>query len=229
MQHHNHNFDHLEDLSKWSLEDEHQDIRGRMLVTRIGVRLGRIDNLLVDKEHRRVAAIRLDDGRAFPVEPLEIGADTVILDETTAAPAAPAAPATGTRDTMARESSEEHIPLAEEKLVVGKRESDRAAGIRVHSRVVETPVSEQVHLKEEHIDIERRPVGKRVDTDEKGLFRDRTVEMTEHSEEAVVGKETVVNEELVLTKEKGERVETVSDTVRRTEVDVEDAGDTRRR
>lgn len=223
---HNHNFDHLDDLSNWKLEDEHQDIRGRMLVSRSGERIGRIDNLLVDKDHRRVAAIRLDDGRAFPIEPLEIRSDSVILDERAAA-----RPATATTPTTAktgRETTEERIPLAEEKLVVGKRETEHGAAIRVQSRTVEKPVSEQVRLKEEHVDIERRPVGKRVD-DDKGLFRDRTVEMTEHSEEAVVGKETRVNEELVVKKEKGERVETVSDTVRRTEVDVEDAGGTRRR
>ena len=44
----------------------------------------------------------------------------------------------------------------------------------------------------------------------------------ERSEEAVVSKEARVTEELVIRKEVEERTETVSDTVRRTEVEVDD-------
>ena len=46
--------------------------------------------------------------------------------------------------------------------------------------------------------------------------------MEERGEEAVVSKETRVTEELVIRKDVEERTETVSDTVRRTEVEVED-------
>jgi stress response protein YsnF len=53
-------------------------------------------------------------------------------------------------------------------------------------------------------------------------FKDRTIEATETSEEAIVGKEARVREEVVVRKEAGERTQTVSDTVRRTEVEVED-------
>jgi hypothetical protein len=44
----------------------------------------------------------------------------------------------------------------------------------------------------------------------------------ERGEEAVVSKEARVREELVVTKDVGERTETVSDTVQHTEIDVED-------
>ncbi len=53
-------------------------------------------------------------------------------------------------------------------------------------------------------------------------FRERVIEAEEHAEEAVVAKEARVREELVVRKEAGERTETVRDTVRRTEVEVED-------
>lgn len=115
---------------------------------------------------------------------------------------------------------EEVIPIVEERLVVGKREVDRGR-IRVRSYVVETPVQEQVTLHEEHVDVQRRAVDRPV-TDADRLFQDRTIEATESSEEAVVGKEVRVKEELVVRKDATDRVQTVQDTVRHTEVEVDD-------
>jgi stress response protein YsnF len=46
--------------------------------------------------------------------------------------------------------------------------------------------------------------------------------VTATAEEAVIAKETRVREEIVLRKEEEDRTQTVSDTVRRTEVEVED-------
>ena len=46
--------------------------------------------------------------------------------------------------------------------------------------------------------------------------------MTTTSEEAVVDKETVVTEEIVVGKEVTEREEVVRDTVRHTEVDIDE-------
>ena len=115
--------------------------------------------------------------------------------------------------------SEEVIPIAEERLQVGKRQVDRG-GVRVRAYTVATPVREAVQLREEHVDVERRPVGETVG-DAAGLFQERSLETTETAEEAVVGKEARVVEEVVVRKDASERVETVTDTVRHTEVDVE--------
>jgi hypothetical protein len=52
--------------------------------------------------------------------------------------------------------------------------------------------------------------------------QERQIDMTETSEEAVVGKEARVREELVVRKTAEERSEQVQDTVRHTEVDVDD-------
>ncbi|HZG09535.1 MAG TPA: YsnF/AvaK domain-containing protein [Allosphingosinicella sp.] len=120
---------------------------------------------------------------------------------------------------------EERIPLVEEELRVGKREVARG-GARVRSYIKETPVHEQVALREEHVSIERRPVGETLDRGALGsdsdLLRERTVEMTETAEEAVVEKQAHVREELVVKKTAEQRTEQIDDTVRRTEVEVDE-------
>jgi uncharacterized protein (TIGR02271 family) len=125
--------------------------------------------------------------------------------------------ATGTARTG---GEEERIPIVEERLSIGKRETAHGR-VRIRSYVVETPVQEQVALREEHVNVERRPVDRPVTAGD-DAFRERTVEATESAEEAVVSKEARVTEEVVVRKQVEERTETVSDTVRRTEVEVED-------
>lgn len=118
------------------------------------------------------------------------------------------------------QTGEEHIPIVEENLTVGKRAVERG-GVRVRSYLVETPIQEQVRLRDETVSVERRPVTGTTGDIPADAFRERTIEVTETDEEAVVGKEARVREELVVRKDVGERTETVSDTVRRTEVDVD--------
>ncbi len=125
----------------------------------------------------------------------------------------------GTSGT-AQTGGEERIPVVEERLSVGKRETAHGR-VRIRSYVVETPVEEQVTLREEHVSIERRPVAPPLAAGD-DAFRERTIEATEIDEEAVVSKEARVTEEVVVRKQAEERTETVSDTVRRTEVEVED-------
>lgn len=124
----------------------------------------------------------------------------------------------------ASDQDEQRIPIVEEQLKVGKREVERG-GARVRSYVVETPVQEQVQLREEHVEVERRPTDQRISVaDADNLFQDREIELTERSEEAVVSKDAVVTEELRLRKDVETRTEQVSDTVRHTEVDVDKIG-----
>ncbi len=129
---------------------------------------------------------------------------------------------TSQRAQAPRAASEEAIAVVQERLRVGKRELNRG-GVRVRSYVVEEPIQEQVSLREQRVDVERRPVRQRVRAGAADdLLHDRTIEMTETAEEAVVSKDAEVTEEVVVRKFEGERTEGVSDTVRRTEVDVED-------
>jgi uncharacterized protein (TIGR02271 family) len=139
----------------------------------------------------------------------------------TAATGAAGTTATETaRQEIGMSGAEERIPLAEEQIVVGKREVGRGY-VRVRSYVVETPVEERVTLHQERVDIERRPVDRPMEPGDEA-FRERVIEATETSEEAVVSKEARVREEVVVRKEAEERTETVHDTVRRTEVEIED-------
>jgi hypothetical protein len=134
----------------------------------------------------------------------------------------------GTR-TSGSTVEEERIPIVEEELRVGKREVERG-GARVRTYVREVPVQEEVTLREEHVQVERRPVEQAVGTSGTAtsatatgdMLQDRTIEMVEKAEEAVVQKVANVREEVVVTKTAEERTEQVQDTVRRTEVDVQE-------
>lgn len=113
----------------------------------------------------------------------------------------------------------ESIQIVEEELKVGKREVGGGA-VRVHSWVEEVPVSERVRLREEFVSVERRDADKVV-TDPDDLFEEKTIVMKEVDEELVVEKEARVTGEVVVKKEAAETVETVKDSVRRTEVDID--------
>ena len=75
---HDTRFDELEDLGDWKLVNEDQDIRGRPLVDENGMTIGEIEEMIVDLDEEKVAAIRLEDGRVCAVENLEIEDDRVI-------------------------------------------------------------------------------------------------------------------------------------------------------
>jgi uncharacterized protein (TIGR02271 family) len=127
------------------------------------------------------------------------------------------APTVGARDTT-HLGGEQKLQLAEEQLTVGKRLVNRGT-TRIRRFVVETPVEENVALHSERVSVERRPVtgdARVTDAD----FTDKTIEMTETDEEAVVGKTARVKEEVVVRKDVADRVETVRDTVRREDVEI---------
>jgi uncharacterized protein (TIGR02271 family) len=129
-------------------------------------------------------------------------------------------------DTTLAQGGEEVVPLAEEQLTVGKRLVNRGT-TRIRRFVVETPVEEAVTLHSEHVSVDRRPVAAGTKVGD-AAFTDRTVEVTETDEEAVVSKATRVKEEVVINKAATDRVETVRDTVRREDVEVtRDGQDTR--
>jgi uncharacterized protein (TIGR02271 family) len=120
-------------------------------------------------------------------------------------------------------NAEAAIPVVEEQIKVGKREVQRG-GVRVYSRVVETPVQESVSLREEQVHVERRPVDQLIDPANAAAFQEQTVELREMGEEAVVQKTARVVEEVVVSKDVAQRQESISDTVRHTEVQVEQLG-----
>jgi len=128
---------------------------------------------------------------------------------------------TGLNNTSLDQAGEVKVPIVEEELRVGKREVE-GGGVRVTSRVEETPVNEQVTLREETIDVHRRPVDRPVSDADLTNFQEGTFEVRERDEEAIVDKQARVVEEVHIKKNVEERNETIQDTVRRTDVDVEE-------
>ena len=158
---------------------------------------------VVDVEDRAVEHGLISEGAAA----------TAPLKAAAAAAAAVAAPVT------APVSKDEVLRLAEEQLDVGKRLVQEGT-TRIRRFVTERPVEAQVTLHEEHANVVRRAV-----TDPKFLsdidWSDKTIEVTETAEEAVVSKSAHIAEEVVISKTGTDHVETVRDTVRRQQVEVE--------
>ena len=128
----------------------------------------------------------------------------------------------GADATMGTTQSNEDgaVEVVEEQLHVGKREVEQGA-VRVRSFVREQPVETDVQLRSTRVFVDRRPVDQPVSPGDL-QHQGRVIEARETAEEAVVSKEARVKEELVVRKDVENRTETISDTVRSTEVDVED-------
>ena len=124
-----------------------------------------------------------------------------------------------TANTGANLTGQTAIPVVEEELVVGKREVDRG-GVRIYSHVVERPVEADVTLRDETVNVERRTVNRPATAADFGTGQ-QSFEVRASGEEAVVGKSSRVVEEVLVGKQESERTESVQDTVRKTEVEVE--------
>ncbi len=120
---------------------------------------------------------------------------------------------------------EDAIPVIKENLEVSKREVE-TGGVRLRSRIVEEEVAENVSLREETVHVERTPTDRAATEAD---IREDAIEMTEKAEVPLVHKEARVVEEISLSKEVTERDETIRDTVRDTEVDIEKLDSTKRR
>ena len=134
----------------------------------------------------------------------------------TTSPATPAAKAVASTPTP---DSSDVIRLAEEQLNVGKRLVQEGT-TRIRLFVTEKPVEASISLHEEHAQVLRRAIDDPnyiADVD----WSDRTIEVIESAEQAVVSKSARVVEEVVVRKEGTDHVQTVRDKVRRQQVDVE--------
>jgi uncharacterized protein (TIGR02271 family) len=118
----------------------------------------------------------------------------------------------------------ETVQEVEEELAVGKRKV-ATGGVRVTTQVSERPVEESVTLREERVEAERKPASRKLSAEEaEAAFEEKTVEMIGTSEQAAVRKQARVTGEVAVGKAVEKRQETVKDTVRRTEVEVEEVG-----
>jgi uncharacterized protein (TIGR02271 family) len=171
-----------------------------------------------------VLTLRLPDtdvGRAMKIldvhNPVDVNERAASLGVTTP----PATRPSVTPPPLATKSvaKEEVLRLAEEQLDVGKRQVETGRA-RIRRFVIEKPVESKITLHEEHAEMVRRAVS------DPSLIRDvdwadKTIEITETAEQAVVTKSAHVAEEVVIRREGSDHVETVRDTVRRQQVELE--------
>lgn len=118
------------------------------------------------------------------------------------------------------DSTATSIPIIEEKMEVGKREVE-TGGVRLKSRVVQENVQENVNLRTEHVRVEETSLNRPATAADLEAFKEGTIEMKEYAEVPVVSKEAFVTGEVSLEKEVKETDETVTGTVRKTQVDTE--------
>jgi uncharacterized protein (TIGR02271 family) len=127
-----------------------------------------------------------------------------------------------------KQGREAVIPVVQEELEVGKRRRERG-GVRIYTHMEEDEARENVTLREERAVVERRAVDRPATEADFAAFKEGTIEVRETVEEPVVAKTARVVEEVVVGKEVSERTETVSDSVRHGEVEVERLGASRAR
>jgi stress response protein YsnF len=162
--------------------------------------------------------VHMDDGTETGTAPVSMGAEKGEY-----APAGSSQMRAGAPKLT--KEGEQVIPVVKEELAVGKQARERHYRIRTY--VVETPIEQQVSLRDERVIVERRPASGTVRSDADAL-REREFDVVERREEPVVEKRVRPVEEVVIHREANERVETVRDTVRETKVDV-DKGPAERR
>jgi stress response protein YsnF len=162
--------------------------------------------------------VHMDDGTETGTAPVSMGAEKGEY-----APAGSSQMRAGAPKLT--KEGEQVIPVVKEELAVGKQARERHYRIRTY--VVETPIEQQVSLRDERVIVERRPPSGTVRSDADAL-REREFDVVERREEPVVEKRVRPVEEVVIHREANERVETVRDTVRETKVDV-DKGPAERR
>jgi len=139
----------------------------------------------------------------------------VVAGAGTGAPAMSSGSSLGT----ATESNVMRVPVAEEHLQVGK-EMRQTGEVEVSKHVVEEQVQVPVTLRHEEVVVTRHEVDRPVTGGEAVMGESEVIRVPVHEEVAHVTKEARVAEEIEIQKRAVSQQQTVSDTVRREVVDV---------
>jgi uncharacterized protein (TIGR02271 family) len=130
------------------------------------------------------------------------------------------------QERRAQGREEATIALAEEQVKVGKREVE-AGGVRLRKIVRTETVNQPVELRREEIQVERVPGQGRAASD-KGFRGEEDIYIPLRQEEAVVGKEAVVREEVRVRKTAQTDRQQVAEQVRKEDVEIEETGEASR-
>jgi uncharacterized protein (TIGR02271 family) len=133
------------------------------------------------------------------------------------------------RQRLVRERMEAHgvsqdeamrLVLSEEELAIGKRQV--AAGeVGVHKTVETRQVHENVQLRHDEVEVERRPITDGYSAAGATIGADEDIRIPLHAEEAVVEKRVVPTEEIVVRKREVVETEGVDATLRRERAEVD--------
>ncbi|MDQ3063444.1 MAG: PRC and DUF2382 domain-containing protein [Acidobacteriota bacterium] len=233
---------------EFDLVNTGQDCMGWSVVDQAGTPIGTVTEMLIDPDAEMVDSILVDRKKRIPAGDIALRDGRVVVRgimqdgnlEMTESMTTTTTTETENQNytAMQREANARHVsgvtreasenevvlPIVEEQLRIGKRTVERG-GVNVRTTSQEVPVQETVNLREENVTVERRPVDRAVGN-APDAFREGTIEITETAEVPVVSKEARVVEEVVVGKEVTERQETVRDTVKRTEVEVDEVNQT---
>ena len=133
------------------------------------------------------------------------------------------------RERLVRERMEAHgvsqdealrLVLSEEELAIGKRQV--AAGeVGVHKTVETRHVHENVQLRHDEVEVERRPITDGYSAAGATIGQDENIRIPLHAEEAVVEKRVVPTEEILVRKREVVENEGVDATLRRERAEVD--------
>ncbi|HSJ37659.1 MAG TPA: YsnF/AvaK domain-containing protein [Planococcus sp. (in: firmicutes)] len=119
-------------------------------------------------------------------------------------------------------TEEEKMRLHEERLNVDK-EQVKTGEVNVGKHVVEEEQSVEVPVEHDEVYVERRPVNEdATDAHDTGFNENERINIPISEEQVNVSKKDVVSEEIVVGKRKVEDTETVRETVRREEADIDE-------
>ncbi|MBA3454186.1 MAG: YsnF/AvaK domain-containing protein [Deltaproteobacteria bacterium] len=121
------------------------------------------------------------------------------------------------REELERES----LAVIQEEVRVGKRQVE-GGGVRLRAFVTEQPIHETVQLREEHVEVNRERVDEPVPiAPDESTFTEEEYVVTAMSEEPVVQKQARVVERVHVEKTADTRTETIEESERRRDVEVE--------
>jgi uncharacterized protein (TIGR02271 family) len=236
----------LQDAPDYQLAEGEPDVRGWKVFDANCRSLGSIDNLILDTEADEIRYLSVTgDGqkRMVPVGMVDIATtDRQVLLKSNANfdsfPTDTGGPITIERERqyystfipeaetkgMSYQRPEfkhesDHLTLLEERLRIGKRQEKRGEAV-ARKRVEQHPVEEQVQLRREHVEIERRAINKPLaqtdfaSTKGNAFQEGEEIHVPLMAEEAVVSKEPFVKEEIILRKTADMRTETIRENVR---------------
>lgn len=174
-----------------------------------------------DDERAREAAFVLDKNGAIDIDGTAAAQNRQNPVETDRGASAPRNVVQNNAQNNANYQAGTSIPVIEEQLQIDKQVVE-TGGVRVRSRVVEKPVEENFRLRNQYVIVNRHRVDREVTDEDFSSFREGEIEFLELAEVPVIGKHARVVEEVEIGSQVSEHDETVRETLRSTDVEVEE-------